>query len=441
MAKITFLLNGNRVTEKQDKNYSIFFRCRDSSTNIGVMQAINPLIYKTSPKLWDTNRMRIKLPRRKAFSKYISENMIEAQRKREELNEILIQEVNLKLDEIELHFTKYFMDAYKARRIITNKDIKEEFSYFMTGKSQNRVDMHEFINKYIEASKKTLADGTIRSYKTSQKKLKEFHKEEYPINFETITKKFAQDFKDWLFEDDKHPNYVGKIFKHLRMFINEARNDNYTNIDISSNKAFFVKSIDTIKIYLTDAELTTIKKLKLKGQMELSRDLFLIGANTGMRISDFNNLNEAVIEKKDNVFLLKYVAQKTKKNSVAPVNELVYELYHKYKGNPPKIANKTINENLKVIAQMANLNDEVQIKIAEKGIEKTEKVIKHTLVSSHTARRSFATNQYLKGTDPHLIMAATGHTTLAMLFNYIKVTNDEKVIKMMQNSNTIKDAN
>lgn len=40
---------------------------------------------------------------------------------------------------------------------------------------------------------------------------------------------------------------------------------------------------------------------------------------------------------------------------------------------------------------------------------------------NHTARRSFATNMYLKGVPTISIMAITGHTTEANFLKYIKV--------------------
>ncbi|MBL0282281.1 MAG: tyrosine-type recombinase/integrase [Bacteroidetes bacterium] len=40
----------------------------------------------------------------------------------------------------------------------------------------------------------------------------------------------------------------------------------------------------------------------------------------------------------------------------------------------------------------------------------------------HTARRSFATNQYLEGVPSITIMAITGHKTEKAFMKYIKVT-------------------
>lgn len=45
------------------------------------------------------------------------------------------------------------------------------------------------------------------------------------------------------------------------------------------------------------------------------------------------------------------------------------------------------------------------------GDKKSETFPKWSLISTHTARRSFATNEYLAGTPVVTIMAITGHKT------------------------------
>ena len=55
---------------------------------------------------------------------------------------------------------------------------------------------------------------------------------------------------------------------------------------------------------------------------------------------------------------------------------------------------------------------------------------KWEMISSHTARRSFATNEYLNGTPSITIMAVTGHKTEKAFLKYIKVTSREHAEKM-----------
>ena len=55
------------------------------------------------------------------------------------------------------------------------------------------------------------------------------------------------------------------------------------------------------------------------------------------------------------------------------------------------------------------------------------------MVRSHTAKRSFATNEYLNGTSTLTIMAVTGHKTEKAFLKYIKVSKKEEAERMKQN--------
>ncbi len=51
-------------------------------------------------------------------------------------------------------------------------------------------------------------------------------------------------------------------------------------------------------------------------------------------------------------------------------------------------------------------------------------------MASHICRRSFATNMYLRGVNPEIIMTNTGHSSLKTLTSYIKITKQEKAYKL-----------
>lgn len=53
-------------------------------------------------------------------------------------------------------------------------------------------------------------------------------------------------------------------------------------------------------------------------------------------------------------------------------------------------------------------------------------------VTAHTARRSFATNQYKRDFPTLMIMRITGHQTEKEFLTYIKVTEDENAERMIK---------
>lgn len=59
-------------------------------------------------------------------------------------------------------------------------------------------------------------------------------------------------------------------------------------------------------------------------------------------------------------------------------------------------------------------------------------VPKYKLISSHTARRSFATNAYKAGVPTIAIMKITGHTKESTFLKYIRVSAEENAELLSQ---------
>ncbi|MCA6439134.1 MAG: hypothetical protein IM581_04350 [Chitinophagaceae bacterium] len=61
--------------------------------------------------------------------------------------------------------------------------------------------------------------------------------------------------------------------------------------------------------------------------------------------------------------------------------------------------------------EIACLKKTVVKNITKEGINKQTSFAKWEMLTTHTARRSFATNEFLAGTPALTIMAITGHKT------------------------------
>jgi integrase len=92
---------------------------------------------------------------------------------------------------------------------------------------------------------------------------------------------------------------------------------------------------------------------------------------------------------------------------------------------------KRQSEYLKELAQLVPcLHANVSVTYTKGGKKITEQFKKWELVTTHTARRSFATNMYLMKVPTLSIMAVTGHKTEKAFMKYIKLANDEHAILM-----------
>lgn len=129
---------------------------------------------------------------------------------------------------------------------------------------------------------------------------------------------------------------------------------------------------------------------------------------------------------------LKVKTEKTGEFVVIPLHRLVKEIVDKYDNQLPRvISNQKMNEYIKVVAKLAQLDDRISVIITKGGTKQTEVLEKHKLVTVHTARRSFATNMYLMDIPPISIMKITGHRSERAFLLYIKISQEENATKLL----------
>lgn len=165
---------------------------------------------------------------------------------------------------------------------------------------------------------------------------------------------------------------------------------------------------------------------------ELARDIFLIGYYTGQRISDYNGIKKEQIKNFDGQEVFEFTQQKTSKRLYVPVHSRIREIMEKrYNGfPPPKLNNPDLNEYIKKVGEKAEINELVTVTKNIGGKKTSENVPKYKLIVSHSARRSFCSNAYLSKMPVIDIMSISGHSTEREFYKYIKVTPQERAVKI-----------
>ncbi len=243
-------------------------------------------------------------------------------------------------------------------------------------------------------------------------------------DFNDINETFHKRFIAYMLnEKDYSVNTYGRALKFVKTLLIAA-----TKAGINSNN-YYLNITGTQEasesIYLNETELQAIYKLDLSTRPHLDRvrDLFIIGCNTGLRFSDYTTIKPDDIQGER----LRIVTQKTNSKVVIPLMPDAKAILQKYNFQLPKaISNQKFNKYLKDIAEAAGLKETVITHITKGGESTETKQFKYELVTSHVARRSFATNYYKMGVDTLQIMAITGHKTEKEFLKYIKVTGEEK---------------
>jgi integrase len=317
----------------------------------------------------------------------------------------------------------------KIDKPIVHSERETFMGYFKTiiEQSQNGTRVHPKFHTPISGN-------TIKTYVTTYKHLCNFQKvKKREIDFNTIDYEFYVDYKTYLMQ--KHNlsnNTIGKHFQIIKLLMNEA-----TEMGINTNLAYKSKKFVVLRensdsIYLNDTEINAIENLNLTNNLDLqhTRDLFIIGCRTGLRFSDFTRLKAQCM----NDGFIEISQEKTNNKVVIPIHKSVEAIFNKYNGVlPTACTNQEFNRRLKEIAQMVDLlQTSISIGYTKGGKEITANYPKFELVTTHTARRSFATNEYLQGTPTLMIMAITGHRTERSFMKYIKVTKRDEAERLKQ---------
>lgn len=298
---------------------------------------------------------------------------------------------------------------------------------------QSYVDnMH---TKIDPRTRKYISERTVEHHKTVLNRYRSFFVEKnIKDDFSVFDRYFQDVFTNWAYTSKNYrSNTIPASFSVLKVWLNEAAHQGLIKDD--TYKSYPSKADDVDNIYLTEDEISRmyaldIPMLKSKGivdiksTMEETRDLFIIGCWTGLRQSDLNHLEKALFDIKAETITV--VTEKTSEKVTIPMHPYIKEIYTKYNGKFPKMCDKShFIRHLVELGRLAKIDEEVIVKENRGGKVTSSKFKKYKLIKSHTARRSFATNLYLKGAPTISIMKLTGHTTEANFMKYIKVTREE----------------
>ena len=182
------------------------------------------------------------------------------------------------------------------------------------------------------------------------------------------------------------------------------------------------------KTFLTMKELERLERVHIKNPNELYvLDQFLIGAYTGMRISDAREISEENMANG----CISYVSFKTGVQAVVPMKVGIEERIKRVQANDSDMPLATYNRIIRRLCKRAGITE--RVKVFKAG--EHEKGEKWEFVSSHTARISFATNLSLLDVPIIDISRCMGHTSTAMTERYIvasKSTVNNKALKYFQ---------
>jgi integrase len=324
----------------------------------------------------------------------------------------------------------------------------------ITDDSQSLVS---FAIKFREESDRR--NNTKKSYRTTINKLMEYEKKHRTkLCFADIDTDFYNKFKKWLLDSvytrngvEYHytKNYIGTVFKNISVFMNKSGKKKLHGFTGHRDEDFKIESEDVDAIYLNAEEIEKIYSLHLTEDLLLKngftkkknslrrviaalseeRDSFLIGCYTALRHSDYSRID--VLNFNENLVSI-WTVKKDKKVYI-PIHYRLREIMRRRNNIlPRKISEQKHNARIKIIGRLAGIDSDVLLSKTRGGVRENTTGKKYGFITSHTCRRSGASNMYLAGIDVKFIQDILGHSKLEQTLRYIKVAAEENA-KRLQN--------
>ena len=363
--------------------------------------------------------------------------------------ELGYDEVNVQLAKL-LSFVKNANLDAKARGIIRTKafyaQVVNDFRTTVERTHRSQFTIGSAFTDFIEHSRNHNSDitgarmrpSTLETYELTLRQI-----EHVSLSNQPLTEVDMEWYREFVSRSEAggrsnrplSKNYIGKHIKNIkRVLAFKSEHGEEVNPAYRS-RGFKVLKEESTSVWLTLDELDTLRNLDLSEQKGLyrTRDLFLIGCFTGLRVSDLQRLDSSSRFSLNGIECFSLNQRKTGQRVAIPVHPVVKEILDRYGDAPPPSQHEQVmNRNLKRIGQQMELTQPERTIITLGGQETASEHPKWSLLTTHCARRSFCTNNYLSGTDVLTIMAISGHKTEKSFRRYLKLGPEDYAQRMAQ---------
>lgn len=336
-----------------------------------------------------------------------------------------------------------------------------------------------------------IGKGSLNNYRGLHAHLREFLRDMPHLKFDEITEEISEEFRAYLRDCNLMPQTFNRLLKNMRAVCKAALSEKYATdqsiLDFWGTTTVVWEHEKKTEIFLTGEEIEALYEMELTDPIEQqARDLFLFGYATGQRFSDYGDITpDDVVEYKGRI-LLDRRQKKTRSKVIVEVEDpRAIEILKRYGNNLPRIEHTKFSRTIKNLFSrlrfaVTSLGEMVATTMSgrektseayfarlidkktkgEKMTEAEERAYyfavekqklyggigsqiyrrdskgrilkpKYMLVGSHTARRSFVTNEINNEIlDRREIMSITGHKNDKILEMYDLTQKYEAAIKV-----------
>lgn len=214
---------------------------------------------------------------------------------------------------------------------------------------------------------------------------------------------FYRDLQSYMNGLGHSANYFGTVIKIIKQVMREAQIiDKLHNNNDFQHSTFKAITQEVDKIYLTTAELEKIHRTSIDEKFisefypraypsaakniirsyNIVKNRFLIGAYTGLRMSDFNRIDRKNISDG----MITVVTEKTDQRVVIPIHPIVKEILDSGFDLSISLSDAKTRLYIKDICKFVKIDDLVEVRESVSGKLVTNRYPKWQLVGTHTAR-------------------------------------------------------
>jgi len=303
-----------------------------------------------------------------------------------------------------------------------------------------------------------LGAGSIANYKVTLRKLKDYQDKAgcipplHDLHRGSLRQaeqararwsRFIRRFSDFLRSHGvQSDNYLGFHFKHIKTLLHYLEKAHGWELGpvpglfyVRKEKVpIIVVPIARIRELLHDDRLLT----RLTPGLQETREIFLAGCFTGLRVSDLLSLQRSHLEVSKESTHLVVSNHKTGSLVRIPIPGFILAIFKKHLRTSnrllPRISNSCLNKRLKALGEAAGWTEPHIVWRNRNG--KPRMIFKDPtrkthfrfcdLITSHTMRRSAISMLLASGMPEHLVRRISGHApNSAEFFRYVEVSQDQ----------------
>lgn len=318
---------------------------------------------------------------------------------------------------------RYFKSIIDRGKPFSKDDLQRALEDEMLSMEwQNELSLCEYFEYYEKVMKGKKKPNTLRKGKQVIDSLKQFKPN---IDWHDLDHIFWDSYTNFCIEEKKlSANTIERHAIELKLRAKTAIK-HFPNIRIPQAVFDFNYEGNRLqKTWLTDQEVQAIAKAHvLTRTQEVIRDQFVLTCYIGLRFSDAEIKKENLFYQKKKPYL-RVIITKTQLDYNIPLRKDVLRILEKYDFKIPQYANQTHNDWIKIIAKK-KIREIVEEPYYVGTVLHKRKRFRADLITTHTARRTFAREWLDRGGSLEMLSKYLGHKSTKTTLTYIGYTPRE----------------